>query len=58
MTLLARMSPHDQDTVSSLLPAGEDQHEDKVQLYTEDSGEACDEEVVVLDIVQVLAWVQ
>ena len=48
------MSPHDQTTVSSLLQAGEHQLEDKVEAFNKGCGDANDEEVVVLDIVQVL----
>ena len=44
------MSPHDQNTVSTVLPAGDLQHEDKVQPCSE----LQDDEVVVVDIVQVL----
>ena len=44
------MSPHDQATVSTLLQAGDLQHEDKVQPCSE----VPDDEVVVVDIVQVL----
>ena len=49
------MSPNNQSTVSSLLPAGKYQQEDKIQPSLKDDGEASDEEIVVLDIVQVLA---